>query len=504
MKRSEFLRQIIPTAFALPLSLKGFGFTAFTKSTFLENVLNPMVETDRVLVLIQLNGGNDGLNMVLPLDQYTNLANVRGNILIPDTTALILGNHPTGLHPAMTGLYNLYNEEKLSIIQSVGYPNFNSSHFRATDIWATASNSTEYWTTGWIGRYLESEYDNYPTGYPNSTMPDPLALQLGNATPLLSQGSVLNMSLSINNPSTIYDVDNTYEPAPNSLAGYELTYLRQIADQTEVYLGRVQAAYSAGANLSSQYPATSNVNKLADQLKIVARLIKGGLQTRVYVVTLGGFDTHSGQVDTTDHTLGDHANLMNKLSSGIAAFQNDLELLGIGDRVLGMTFSEFGRRIKSNASGGTDHGAAAPMFVFGARVQGGIVGANPSIPSTVATADNLPMQYDFRQVYTTILRNWFCLDNVTADNVMQHSFSTLPLIDSQVSCACNIAVTLSSGQTTICAGQMATFTATPTTGTGTFHYQWKVNGINAGTDSPIFETNTLSNADVVTCIVTNN
>lgn len=165
-------------------------------------------------------------------------------------------------------------------------------------------------------------------------------------------------------------------------------------------------------------------------MKIVAQLIAGGLKTRVYVVSIGGFDTHAGQVDlTAGNEVGVHANLLGNVSSAIDAFQDDLELLKIDDRVTGMTFSEFGRRIKSNASTGTDHGSAAPLFIFGSRVKSGIVGTNPSIPSSVDVFDNLPMQYDFRSIYASILDDWFCLEDPTVDGVMLQTFQRLSLIE---------------------------------------------------------------------------
>lgn len=146
------------------------------------------------------------------------------------------------------------------------------------------------------------------------------------------------------------------------------------------------------------------------------------------MVTLGGFDTHSQQVDTTDHTTGMHANLMQQLGDAIAAFQDDLKLLGLDNRVVGMTYSEFGRRVISNASDGTDHGAAAPMFVFGNAVQGGVIGANPIIPSTVTVNDNVPMQYDFRQIYASVLKDWFELSDADVKSAMGNkSFNTLPI-----------------------------------------------------------------------------
>jgi uncharacterized protein (DUF1501 family) len=422
MKRKDFLRSVIPAA-VLPSVVNGHSMRVLADNPLMASLLNAYVETDRVLVLIQLNGGNDGLNMVIPLDQYSNYYNARTNIAIPEARVLRLsGNNATGLHPAMTGLQSLYNDGKLRLVQSVGYPNPNFSHFRATDIWMSASDSNEQLTSGWTGRYLNDQYSNYPVGYPNNTMPDPLGIQIGSTTSLAFQGPSVNMGISISSATSFYNLINgIQDPAPPTPAGDALTYVRLVAQQANQYAARISAA-AAAVPVQGTYPTS---NTLADQLKIVARLIKGGLKTRVYMVSLGGFDNHAAQVNSTDTTTGTHATLMQRLSDAVKAFQDDLQGLGIQDRVLGMTFSEFGRRIKSNASTGTDHGAAAPLFVFGTKVNPGITGVNPTIPANATTNDNIPMQYDFRSVYATLLSNWFCVDDVALQTIMLRNFQQL-------------------------------------------------------------------------------
>jgi hypothetical protein len=178
---------------------------------------------------------------------------------------------------------------------------------------------------------------------------------------------------------------------------------------------------------STMYPA-AGTNTLADQLKIVARLIAGGLKTKIYMVSLGGFDTHSSQVDPADTTTGSHATLLGRLSEAVAAFMDDVTFLNIESRVMGMTFSEFGRRIMSNSSDGTDHGAAAPMFLFGKDVQSGILGANPVIDPVVSVNDNLAMQYDFRSVYASVLQDWFCVPSSDISTILLQTFPLLPLV----------------------------------------------------------------------------
>jgi hypothetical protein len=212
--------------------------------------------------------------------------------------------------------------------------------------------------------------------------------------------------------------------------GHELSYVRLVAQQTQQYSGSIKAAADKAVNLSTLYPS-KGVNTLADQLQIVARLVAGGLKTKVYMVSLGGFDTHSAQVANTGGTeTGAHATLLGKISEAVNAFQDDLKLLKVEDRVLGMTFSEFGRRIKSNDSLGTDHGAAAPLFVFGNKVNGGIYGKNPTIPVNPSPGDSIAMQVDFRSIYSTILKEWFGVADQELSSIMLKDFPSIPFINS--------------------------------------------------------------------------
>lgn len=424
MNRRDFLRNTVP-ATILPSFVNGQTVTALASSPFLGTLTNFATETDHVLVIIQMNGGNDGLNMVIPRDNYSNYFNARNNIAIPESKILALqGNDKTGFHPAMTGIQQLYNSGKVAVVQSAGYPEPNLSHFRSTDIWMSAADSDHILDTGWMGRYLNYEFPNFPIGYPNATMPDPLALQIGSVSSLTFHGPTMGMAMSITNPTSFYKiVDDIQDPAPSTRAGRELTYIREVARQTEVFASSIK---EAATRTTQQLPYPES-NELGEQLKIVARLIKGGLKTRVYMVSMRGFDTHSMQTEA-DTTIGKHAELLKELSDAVKAFQDDLSFLGIEDRVLSFTFSEFGRRIKSNFSIGTDHGAAAPMLVFGSKVQSGVLGENPHIPSNISTGVNIPHQYDFRSVYASILENWFCADNTALQTVLLKNFQSLPIV----------------------------------------------------------------------------
>lgn len=414
----------------MPGLINGFSVKAYSSMPLL-NALANAAHTDHVLVLVQLKGGNDGLNTVIPIDQFSAYTNARTNIAIKQSAVLPLtGTAQTGLHPAMSGIQQRFNTGKIKIIQSVGYPSPSFSHFRATDIWLSASDSNQTLNTGWAGRYLDYEYPNFPIGYPNTQMPDPLAIEIGSVLSLGFQGPEVNMAMSVTDPTNFYNLINgVQDPVPNNAAGKELAYIRTTALQTNQYATGITQAANNVTQQSSSYPSPGT-NSLADQLKIVARLIAGGLKTKIYMVNLGGFDTHNSQVDAADTSTGDHAVLLGKVSVAINSFMDDLKFLAISNRVMGMTFSEFGRRIISNNSFGTDHGAAAPMFVFGDNVIPGMLGTNPTIPSNVTVNDNIPMQYDFRSVYASILEQWFCLDSADVQSVMLNNYQSLPIINS--------------------------------------------------------------------------
>jgi uncharacterized protein (DUF1501 family) len=329
----------------------------------------------------------------------------------------------------MPQLQQLFNAGRLTIIQGVSYPQPNFSHFRATDIWLTGADAGQVLPTGWAGRWLDREYPHFPEDYPNLAMPDPLAIQVGSLVSPALQGPVLTMGMAISNPNSFYDLigEKTPPMSADSRAGDQLAYIREMAAKTDQYAGVIKKAAQKVTKQSDKYPAAGK-NPLADQLKIVARLVAGGLKTKIYLVGMGGFDTHAKQTEATDTTTGNHAKLLARLSEAIAAFQDDLDSLQVSSRVVGMTFSEFGRRIQSNASGGTDHGAAAPVFLFGAGVQPGIVGQNPSWPANLSVNDNLPMQVDFRTVYSTLLGKWFGMQPNEVASVLLKDYPALQII----------------------------------------------------------------------------
>jgi len=379
-----------------------------------------------IFVFIQLTGGNDGLNTIIPLTEYDNLAKARPTLLIPESKVLKLkGVSGTGLHPSMSGLQDLYNNGLVTIVQGVGYENTSYSHFRASDILLTGSSASETWYTGWMARYLDTSFKNYPQGFPSDTHPDPPAIKIGDTGTFLFEGYNMDMSIVID-PYKSYESPEVYSTSDsaNSYAAQEVKNIREILLQTKSYSAVIEKAIRNSFSHSRLYPK-SGENSLADQLKMVSKLIKSGLQTSVYLVDLKGFDMHDAQADTSDSTKGIHADLLSKVSEAVACFWDDIQNMGRENDVTGMVFSEFGRRIKSNASNGTDHGSSQPFLFFGANLNGGIIGNNPSIPDKVLATDNLNIQFDFRSVYRSILEKWMGLPAREIKEILKRDFSAI-------------------------------------------------------------------------------
>ncbi len=350
--RRDFLSQTGLTALGSSLLLQHFSLSAFAASPLLA-ALNNSECGDRVLVLIRLEGGNDGLNTVVP--RFNNVYyNRRPNLAIPESGLWALSPQ-FGMPNTTTSLQPMWNEQKMKIIHNVGYPNPNYSHFRSSDIWASASDANKLVTTGWMARVLESQLPSFLETPPVV----PPALQIGVQTNLIFRADVGNMALSLSNPTEFYQIASTGQlydatAADSSPKELELSFARTVANSAFRYSESIKNAYGKGKTQVT-YPSD---NYLGEQLGILARLIKGNLGTKVYMVTLNGFDTH-------DMQNNEHPKLMTRLSTAVKAFFEDLKLGGYDDKVLAMTFSEFGRNFYENDSKGTDHGTTSPMMLFG-------------------------------------------------------------------------------------------------------------------------------------------
>ena len=357
---------------------------------------------DTILVVIQMSGGNDGLNTVVPygLDGYHQ---ARPNLGIKDTDVLPLTDQ-IGLHPAMGKIQELYQQGQVAIVQGAGYANPILSHFRAMDIWQTAAPDT-YESRGWLANYLGSTTvdDNNPIFAASITGELVRALYGNN----VSVPTIASMQ------AYQFRTDGRYAADRNNQLSYaNWVYGKTYTSPLQAHVARtganaitssesVQASTSA-YNSSVTYPTFP----LANSLKTIAQLMAAELGTRIYYTSFGGFDTHSAQVNN-------HSRLLGGFSDSVAAFLQDVGQMGKAERVLMMTFSEFGRRVKENGSNGTDHGTAGPMFVIGPRVKGGIYADHPSLTS-LDDNRNLVYGVDFRSVYGTTLDGWLGADHALA------------------------------------------------------------------------------------------
>jgi uncharacterized protein (DUF1501 family) len=399
MKRRDFLKNsaLASGAFLIPAFLKP-----------LEAMAMPAITGYKNLVIIQLSGGNDGLNTVIPFgnDIYYQK---RKTIAINSNDVIKL-NDMQGFNPSLSALKEIYDQGWMSVINSVGYPNPDRSHFRSMDIWQTASDANQFLSTGWIGRYLDANCQDCKNPYTAIEVDDTLSLAL--------KGKNMK-GIAVQDPNKLFQTtrepffkDLMHEPDNDHLHEDNLGYLYKTMIETYSsadYIQKTTKTY----NVTATYPTTG----LGYQLKNVSKFINSGLQTRVYYVSLSGFDTHVGQQNQQGRQLKIYAD-------AVAAFVKDLKQTGKLDDTLVMTFSEFGRRVEQNASNGTDHGTANNVFLFGGKLnKAGIYNQAPDL-TTLENGD-LKYQVDFREVYATLLNKWLEVDNTT---ILNKNFSGLDFI----------------------------------------------------------------------------
>ena len=419
MKRRNFLK--------LSATTSAIGLLPLELSAMLKSVnINSCDVSNRKLVLINLSGGNDGLNTIIPINDYDTYANLRPSIKISDSgtnsyltlDTTLPDNQLIGLHPALTGFKSLYDKGWMRVLQSVGYPAQNRSHFASTDVYSTGNDGNSWNNgndSGWIGRFMETYYANELNNL------YPLGVQIGsNKTSLGFHGEAehgLAINISGQDPSGFYSQLNGLGGAPpsvipNSDYGLELQYIIDTDQLSNQYSQAISNAFNSGSNGNS-YPDTD----LSNQLKTVARLISGGLETKIYIVRIRGFDTHNNQNEGANTIEGRHNDLLTEVSEAIETFFNDLDSQSLSDDVVGLTFSEFGRKAKENGSFGTDHGEIAPMFVFGKPINGGVSGNNVDLSE--ATPDNnfqlKTVQFDYRQTFGTLLQNFIGANDTVID-----------------------------------------------------------------------------------------
>lgn len=371
-----------------------FGGTA---PSFLQQALAAGPQNDRILVVVEMAGGNDGLNTIIPFDD-DRYRKARPTLAMAQSDVLKIKDG-LGLHPVMDGFAELLEAGRLAIVQGVGYENPNRSHFESMDIWHTCQRKNETRTDGWLGRFLQE------TG--KGAMTDPPAVHLGS-----DKQPFALMSRDVRVPSVrtleqfrLNGAENeTFRQAVRDLADAR-------RDSANDLLGFVQSSTSSAITASERIESTGTRYKpaetypssdLAKKLQTVAKLIVSDLKTPVYYVRIDGFDTHAQQA-------GAHQSLLRQVSDGVAAFLKDMRAHDQGDRVLCLCFSEFGRRVKENASEGTDHGTAGPVFLAGNRVRPGLIGRHPDL-GRLKDGD-LQHHTDFRQVYAAVLEHWLACDS---------------------------------------------------------------------------------------------
>ena len=420
MKRRNFNK--LAGAFAsAPLMLNSIPLKSFASKS-LATSLDCSTVQERAIVVVRMAGANDGVNTIIPVGKYDLYASQRPDIRIADTGAgaYVPMDGPTGIdevgmHPVMTGFRELYENADLGVVQGVSYPQSNRSHFKATDLMLTGSDgriSDIPLSEGWMGRYLESAYPEALNG-PIPSLPDPLGLQLGGARLSLGfhtdEEHDVAFNLAGQNPGSIFGVFSGLggpPPAvfPASEYGEEIEYILGQQNSISVFAERISQLYNSGGNLGS-YPETD----LAHQFATVARLLNGGIKTKIFLVEIGGFDTHQGQVEAGDTSVGRHAGLLDELSSAIKAFYDDLNAMGLDNRVLTVTFSEFGRKTEQNGNYGCDHGTVGPMFVAGPGARGGVVGGNVNMEELDNGAP-ATYEHDYRSVFGSLLVDWLGAD----------------------------------------------------------------------------------------------
>jgi uncharacterized protein (DUF1501 family) len=436
MNRKNFLKLISTATAGTPFLLN--GFTTQAMNQFIDFPVSCNGVNDRVMVIVRLAGANDGLNMVIPVSQYSTYAALRPNIRINETgTGAYINldntqttNKLTGLHPNMTGFKSLYDSGKLSLINGVGYPSPNYSHFKSENTMFSGKDGTnnQDLDDGMFGRYLAQIFPGL-AGNPSVANPDPLAIQFGSTNPNLFYGHTHEHSIEYNVTGFQNTLFGQLAPVFNIPSNSEhqdlLNYITSVQASMDIYYNRVTSTFAAGNNSTVTYPNTD----LAKQLRTVARLIKGGCKTKIFQVNIGGWDTHVNQVQSGSSHLGTHATLLGNVSNSITAFQADLEALGIADKVMTATFSEFGRNVRENGNIGTDHGDLSPFFVVGSNVQAGIMGDHPTFTNTTSYYyAQAQRKHDYRQIFATLMQDWLGANNTIMTAAELNTFSKIPFV----------------------------------------------------------------------------
>ena len=391
--RREFLSTVLGSYTVL-------SFTGTAPNVLLRAaVAGEIAQSDRVLVVLQMSGGNDGLNTVVP-HKHDVYRKSRKVLRIDSSDALAIDKQ-YGFHPSLTGFASLLEAGQLGIVPAVGYPEPNRSHFESMDIWHTCLRKSADRRTGWLGSLLEQglKTSNALSGMHVGEEKQPLAM-VANKIRVPSISSLERFRLNTKGNEQLGKVlEQALAPEPaeneNDLLGFLSSSTRSAVDADK----RLQKV-SESKKKVTQYPQS----RLGRKLSTVSRLIQADMPTRVYYVSIDGFDTHARQQNS-------HAALLRQIGDAVAAFTKDLKASGDSERTLLMTFSEFGRRVSENASEGTDHGTSGPMFIVGDRVRSGFLAPHADLAKL--KDGDLAFRTDFRSVYTSLIEDWFGVKDST-------------------------------------------------------------------------------------------
>lgn len=415
--RRNFLRFLVRAGASLPLLQQAFIQRAFASDPLVSMADIQSTAHNNVLILLRLFGGNDGLNTLVPFEdalyyKYRSEDAAYKQAIMPDEVLRLSGVDSLGFHPGWAKLRTIFDEGKMTIVQNVGYPEQDLSHFRSTDIWLSASDADVFDNSGWIGRYFEARNPEYPQLIPTA----PFCIEFATSLTRLSLGQKNHIGFGYTGVCPINKLSDIKNSRfKDSFA--EQQYIAETMNLSGSFLHTLNEAESAVPKNAVEYPAYNNI---AGKLATAARLIASGLPTRVYALTSDlMFDTHG-------HHLEHHGEALRFVAEAVYAFQRDIEALGVADRVVIMLYSEFGRRVATNGSG-TDHGAAAPVFLIGNKVSGTIIGSNPDLENLDANG-NLRFETDYRQVYASLLEQWFG-ERVAGLHplILPHAVQTLPI-----------------------------------------------------------------------------
>ena len=417
MKRRDFIRNTT-AAGTIPLLLGG-GLPIRTMGASLKTSATCDIG-DRSLVIVYLNGANDVYNTVVGLDQYGNYANERPNIRIPQNQLITLdsslpSNRQLGLHPVLTSFKDLYDAGKFSVVQRVSYPSPNRSHFASLDYMLKGRDGQGQGQvpagTGWMGRFLQDRFPNYQ-GVPFQGESDPLGLLMSNLTDTgFHTQEEHRMEIRLQgDPGGYFNLitsvfGDPLQSIPNTENGGKLNYVNNIDIAANLYAQRISDTFNNGANSPAvNYPNSS----LGRQLETVARMLSGGIRTKVFLTSTGGWDNHNDQVDNGNSAQGRHADLLQNLGNSVKAFQDDIENLGLANNVTTVIFSEFARKCIENGNRGTDHGTLSCIFTIGNGVQPGVTGDNVDFSNLDRNGAAHPdqLQWDYRMVFGSILQDW--------------------------------------------------------------------------------------------------